>query len=366
MSQHYVVVAMSGGVDSSVAAALLVQAGYRVEGLMLQLWSERTDNVANPNLNRCCTPDQLHDAEQVARYLNIPFRTMDVSHLFRQTVVENFIDCYTAGLTPNPCLICNQQIRFGFMLDWVKSMGADYIATGHYVRAHRSQGSYQLLVGLDATKDQSYVLHMLNQSHLSHSLFPIGEYTKPEIRILAQELGLPVAEKADSQDICFLADGDYRRFLRENAPETMRPGPILDPSGRYLGEHRGLPGYTIGQRKGIGVSAPDPLYVLGSIPAQNALIVGPKNAAGRRQLTVTETRWVAGRPPGDGGSFQARVKIRYQGRQLAALVTPEENGRTTVLFDKPLTDIAPGQAAVFYQDQVCLGGGTIAPMELES
>ncbi len=364
-----VIVAMSGGVDSSVAAALLVRSGYQVEGLMLRLWNEpagssaRVRGWANPISNRCCTPDQVRDAQRVAHILNIPFHTLDVTDLFRQTVVEDFIQAYAAGLTPNPCLACNRRVRFGFLLEHAIGLGADYLATGHYVRLAQEGTQVQLLCGVDASKDQSYVLYMLQQAQLAHLLFPAGRFTKTQIRAMAAEWELPVASKPDSQDICFLADGDYRRFLLEHIPEAMQPGPIVDQAGRILGEHQGLPGYTIGQRKGIGVSAPEPLYVLRTDPAQNTLVVGPRGALKRRELTTARTQWVAGGPPAGVQSFGAEVKIRYRARPAPATITHLADGHALVQFDQPLSDITAGQAAVFYHNQVCLGGGMIAPQE---
>ncbi len=358
-----VVVAMSGGVDSSVAAALLAKADYQVEGLMLRLWSEPASDAGGRPENRCCTPSQLADAQSVAQTLGIPFRTLDAVELFRSTVVESYIGAHAAGLTPNPCVVCNRRVRFGFLLDQVRDWGAQYLATGHYVRVQQSGPSYQILRGADAAKDQSYVLYSLNQSRLPHLLFPLGDYTKAEVRALAREFGLPVADKADSQDVCFLADGDYRRFLRQQAPDAMRPGPILDLGGNVVGKHQGLAAYTIGQRKRLGISAPSPLYVLATDPARNALVVGPRNALGRRTLTTVDTRWVAGRPPAGDTPFQAEIKIRYRGRLLPAAVTPGKDGKATARFEETLSDITPGQAAVFYQGSTCLGGGTIAPWE---
>ncbi len=366
-SAKRVVVAMSGGVDSSVAAAMLVRAGYRVHGLMLRLWSEPAgrleDCPGGQAANRCCTPEQVADAQRVADMLDIPFDTLDAVQLFRSTVVQDFIDTYAAGLTPNPCVVCNRQIRFGFLFEHAKAMGAQYLATGHYVRVQQVDGDYRLLRGMDKVKDQSYVLYMLNQLHLPHLLFPVGAYTKNQIRELAHEWGLSVAAKADSQDICFLADGDYRRFLRQQAPDAVRPGPIVDLEGRKVGEHRGLVAYTIGQRRGLGISAPQPLYVAGIDPARNAILVGSKDAARRRQLITTDTEWVAGRPPAGGRSIEAEVRTRYQARPIPATVTPGPGGRATVRFTSGPSDVAPGQAAVFYQGDVCLGGGTISPVE---
>jgi tRNA-specific 2-thiouridylase len=363
MERKRVVVAMSGGVDSSVAAALLVQAGYRVEGVMLKLWSEPAGPQAGPMANRCCTLDQMADARRVAELLDIPFQTWDVAQLFRDRVVASFVRSYAAGLTPNPCLDCNRHVRFGYLLERVRAMGADYLATGHYVRLRQTDGRYELLSGADPSKDQSYVLHMLGQSHLPYLLFPVGRYSKAKIRELAREFGLPVAAKADSQDICFLADGDYRRFLRQVAPESMQAGPILDREGNTLGTHAGLPAYTIGQRKGLQISAPRPLYVLEIDPRRNALIVGTRGAAGRCQLTALETCWVAGRPPDEPRPFPVEVRIRYRSRSFPAMVEPIGGGRTAVRFDEPVLDVTPGQAAVFYRQEVCLGGGTIARQE---
>jgi tRNA-specific 2-thiouridylase len=359
MSGKRVVVAMSGGVDSSVAAALLVRAGYQVEGVMLKLWSESPGPPSDPVANRCCTPDQVADARAVAEILGIPFHTWDVVDLFRETVVDDFIAAYSAGLTPNPCLVCNRQIRFGYLLERVTEMGADYLATGHYVRLDRDGGEARLLRGVDAAKDQSYVLHMLQQSQLRQLLFPVGDYAKTEIRGLARELDLPVAAKADSQDICFLSDGDYRRFLRQHAPEAMRPGPILDRTGTRLGTHQGLAAYTIGQRRGLNVTAPQPLYVLEIDPSRNVLVVGTKGEVGQRELTTRGTHWVSGNPPDGERPFPAEVRIRYKSTPRPATITPGAEGEATVRFRDPLSDITPGQAAVFYHGEVCLGGGTI-------
>lgn len=353
---------MSGGVDSSVAAALLVQAGYKVEGVMLRLWCEPAHEGVGLSANRCCTSDQQADARRVAELLNIPLHVWNVEELFRQWVVEPFVDSYSAGLTPNPCLDCNRHIRFGYLLDRVRETGADFMATGHYVRLRKTDSLYELLRGVDPSKDQSYVLHMLDHSQLPFLLFPVGHYHKHHVRKLASEFGLPVADKADSQDICFLADGDYRRFLRQVAPASMREGPILDYDGNTLGMHDGLPSYTIGQRKGLRISAGEPLYVLAMDPHRNALIVGPKAAADQCQLTTLATSWVAGEPPEGGQAFRAEVRIRYKSRLVPALVKPTDGARTEVRFQEPLL-VSPGQAAVFYRQQVCLGGGTIAREE---
>ena len=295
-----VAVAMSGGVDSSVAAALLVEQGYRVIGIMLRLWSE----PGCEDLNRCCTPQAMSLARQVAAHLGIPFYVLDAKQPFRATVVEAFFEGYARGVTPNPCLVCNRRIRWGFLLEHARALGAERFATGHYARLRRlPDGTVQLLKGRDAAKDQSYVLAMLSQEQLQRTLLPIGEYTKAEVRALAERFGLPVAQRPDSQDLCFLAGQDYRDFLARHRPDTLRPGPILTPDGQEIGRHRGLAFYTIGQRKGLGLAAPRPLYVLDKDPARNALIVGPAEALGRRALADDRPR---GHRRGGGGRSRRR------------------------------------------------------------
>lgn len=351
-----VVVAMSGGVDSSVAAALLLEQGYDVIGVMLRLWAEVDDGQAS--LNRCCSLEAVEDARRVAAHLGIPFYLRNVEQPFKERVVDTFIEGYTQGITPNPCLACNQHIRFGALLRHALALGADYLATGHYARVRSTPvGTYQLLKAKDERKDQSYVLHVLNQKQLSHALFPVGEYTKPEVRHLAVQYGLPVAEKGESQELCFVIDNDYRRFLKTWAGEAIRPGPIQDRTGRVLGEHQGLSFYTVGQRKGLGITAPVPLYVLYLDMAENALIVGTADELGRSELTTKEVNWMAGQSPTE--PFEASARIRYKARDVSATVTPLPENRAYVRFDEPLRDITPGQGVVFYKGEVCLGGGII-------
>ncbi|MBE3038680.1 MAG: tRNA 2-thiouridine(34) synthase MnmA [Chloroflexi bacterium] len=356
-----VVVALSGGVDSSVAAALLKQQGYDVIGMMLRLWSE----TGREESNRCCTPDSMALARRVAAMLDIPFYVVDAKELFYSTVVQSFLDGYAQGVTPNPCLICNRQIKWDFLLNHALALGADYLATGHYAKKQETEdGKWQLLRSTDRSKDQSYVLHVLTQEKLAKALFPVGEYPKPEIRKLAGSFGLPTAARSDSQDLCFLAGEDYRDFLRRNAPEIGRPGPILTRDGKTLGEHQGLAYYTIGQRKGLGVASPVPLYVLAKDAATNTLVVGSEEELGSRELIAKDVNWISGEAPTE--SFRAEVKTRYTAREAWAEITPldvNQPGETfrslRVRFDAPQRDITPGQAAVFYDGDLVLGGGMI-------
>jgi tRNA-specific 2-thiouridylase len=350
-----VVVAMSGGVDSSVAAALLKQQGYDVTGMMLRLWSE----PGKEDSNRCCTPDAMALARRVAAHLDIPFYVVDAKEIFHATVVQTFLDGYAQGVTPNPCLICNRSIRWEYLLEHALALGAEFMATGHYVRRRVAEDgrTVQLLRAVDRTKDQSYVLHVLTQEKLARSLFPVGEYPKTEVRRLAGTFGLPTATRADSQDLCFLAGQDYRDFIRRNAVEIPRPGPIVTASGKTVGEHRGLAFYTIGQRKGLGIASPVPLYVMGKDAASNTLVVGTGEELGRSELIAAPVHWQGGRPP--SGPLRAQVKIRYTAREVPAQVKPLEGGGARVRFDEPQRDITPGQAAVFYDGDLLLGGGTI-------
>jgi tRNA-specific 2-thiouridylase len=348
-----VVVAMSGGVDSSVAAALLKEQGYDVVGMMLRLWSE----PGKEDSNRCCTPDSMGQARRVAAKLDIPFYVVDAKDVFHNTVVQYFLDGYARGETPNPCLICNRQIRWTFLLDHALALEAEFMATGHYVRIQKGESSYQLLRAVDRNKDQSYVLHVLNQDKLKHALFPVGDYPKPEIRAIAEKYGLSTASRKDSQDLCFLAGEDYRNFLQRNAAQMLRPGQIVTREGKALGEHNGLANYTIGQRKGLGVASPIPLYVLGKDAVTNTLVVGTQEELGSRELMARDLNWVSGEVPAE--PFCAEVKIRYTAKESPALVTPLSGGQVKVQFDAPQRDITAGQAAVFYQEDLMIGGGLI-------
>ncbi len=355
-----VVVAMSGGVDSSVALALLVRQGYDAVGVMAHFWAEAScDGSAAPN--KCCSPESEAIARQVCRRMGVPFYAVDLVDAFRRAVVEPFIADYLRGRTPNPCLACNRDVKFGLLLDYALAQGADYLATGHYVRIRREGDTFLLLRGLDARKDQSYVLHMLGQRELAHALFPLGEMTKEQVRALARELGLASAERPESQEICFIRDNDYRRFLSDVAPEGIRPGPIYNTAGERIGTHKGLPFYTIGQREGLGIAHTEPLYVLAIRAEDNALVVGPARELGRDTLVASRVSFVAGHPP----PLPARVtaKIRYAAKEAPATLTRVEGDRAWVAFAAPLRDITPGQGVVFYDGEVVLGGGIIEASE---
>jgi tRNA-specific 2-thiouridylase len=355
-SDTRVVVAMSGGVDSSVAAALLVEQGYDVIGMMMRLWSEET--VADGAHNRCCTPEQMNDARRIADKLGIPFYVLDTQDVFRNTVVEYFIDQHRQAFTPNPCIECNRHIRFTYLLNNALALDADYLATGHYARVSQaSNGEYLLKKGIDESKDQSYVLSILQQKHLKHVKFPVGDFPKSVVRALAAKFGLPTASKKDSQDLCFLGDGDYRRFLADFAPDVMAPGPIVLKSGEVIGEHQGLANYTIGQRKGLGVTYDMPLYVLATNPYKNALIVGVQDELGQQSLTAKRVSWVSNHHPLE--PFRAEVKIRYKAKPAFATIEPLNEERFRIVFDSPIRDITPGQGAIIYDGDVCLGGGII-------
>lgn len=349
-----ILVAVSGGVDSSVVAALLAEQGYPVIGVMMHLWSEAGKECEN----KCCTPQSMEEARKSAQTIGYPFHVIDAAEIFRNQIVQYFLDEYAQGKTPNPCVICNKDIKWGLLFDKVKEFGADFLATGHYVRLDKGKDSkIKVLRAKDTSKDQSYVMCMLKQHQLEKTLFPLGNLLKTEVRELAHHYDLPMAEKKDSQDLCFVSDTSYKDFLLRNAPEIAQPGQIYDRHGNRLGDHQGLAFYTIGQRKGIGIAAPEPLYVLEKNAKDNLLIVGTVDELSQKQIEVKEVNWINGETPSD--ELHAKVKIRYKADFQNATVIPVENNKVIITFENPIRDATPGQYAVFYDDDELLGGGEI-------
>ncbi|MGH2554266.1 MAG: tRNA 2-thiouridine(34) synthase MnmA [Actinomycetota bacterium] len=347
-----VLVAMSGGVDSSVAAALLHEQGYRVLGSHMKLVH------MNGVDHGCCGPRAEADAAAVADIVGFDFEIADMNEVFERTVLADFFAEHRAGRTPNPCVRCNQFIKFDAFLDRADRLGFDYVATGHYVRTWKdASGRRHLGRGLDRSKDQSYVLHMLGQEQLGRSLFPVGEQTKSETRVHALRLGLPVAGKPDSQEVCFVPGADHGAFLATHAPDLVRAGEVVDASGRVVAEHDGTFRFTIGQRRGLGVSIGERAFVLDMDASSNRVMVGPGELLSKGGLLADRVSWVAGEPPSKG-PFQAEVRIRYRGENVAAVV--ESLGdEVRVAFRAPERAVAPGQSVVFYRDDEVLGGGRI-------
>jgi tRNA-specific 2-thiouridylase len=350
---------MSGGVDSSVAAALLARDGYDVVGLSMQLYDQAgRDGEGQVRFGSCCTIDDLHDARRVAARIGIPHYIVNFERQFNETVVSNFVREYAAGRTPIPCVHCNGDLKFATLVDRAQGMGADFVATGHYARVERDEatGRYLLKRGIDAAKDQSYFLFTLNQAQLAHAMFPLGSLDKPAVREHARELGLSVADKPDSHEICFVPDGDHAAFLERhgNAPSA---GAIRSADGHVVGRHEGVHRFTVGQRKGLGLSSPIPLYVVGIDAGSSTVTVGPREALDRRELTASGVNWIAGAPPAAGSRITAQIRHRH--REAAATIDPIGADRARVTFDEPQSAIAPGQATVFYQGDVVIGGGWI-------
>ena len=350
-----VLVGMSGGVDSSATAALLVEQGYDVVGVTLKLWPQDCISRAE---DKCCGPQAVVDARAVCHKLGIPYYLIDEAADFQRLVINYFAAEYQAGRTPNPCVMCNEKLKFGTLIERARQLGAEYIATGHFARLERrDDGRVLLKRGRDPRKDQSYFLFSLRQQQLAHALFPLGELTKNETREIARESHLKTADKEESMEICFVPDKDYGGFLRQANLVQKHQGEIVDLQGQVLGHHDGIEFYTIGQRKGLGIAAPQPLYVIELDPASNRVIVGDDSKLERAEFRVERCNWI----PFDTlpGPLEVTAKIRYNHPGAAATVTPAENNAATGKLHAPQRAITPGQACVFYQGDLVLGGGWI-------
>ena len=339
-----VLVAMSGGVDSSVAAALLIEQGYQVSGGTIDAFFEKKS---------------ISDAQEIAKRLDIPFYVFDFKKEFRQKIINYFIAEYNRGITPNPCVLCNQEIKFGLLMEKAKELKLDYLATGHYATViHHQTGRQLLKKAVDREKEQSYMLYGLSQEQLKYTLFPLGQYPKSTIREIAKDLDLFVHDKAESQDICFIPDGDYAAFLKQQSPDLVKTGPILDIKGKQLGVHKGLHYYTIGQRKGLGIASADPLYVVRLDKKNNAVIVGRDQDVFNRSLLASSLNWIAVEEVKEPMTVAA--KIRYNSDETAATIYPIDGERIKVVFKEKQRAITPGQSVVFYQEDIVLGGGIIS------
>ena len=350
---------MSGGVDSSVAAALLHEQGHDVIGVSMQLYdnSQVTDSGQRA-FGTCCTIDDLYDARRVAATIGIPHYIVNFENQFGEHVIANFVREYTHGRTPIPCSHCNSDLKFAELLDRARAYDAEQLATGHYARVERDpHGVYHLFRGADTSKDQTYFLFSLTQEQLARAAFPVGHLDKDTVRAHAQRLNLHVTQKPDSQEICFVPDGDYAAFIERRAPDAARPGTVVDPAGRVLGTHAGVHRFTIGQRKGLGLSSTEPLYVLEIKPDSAQVVVGGKDALGRTHLTASQVNWVSGAAP--EGWLGITAQIRHRHAAAPARVRRTDEGRAEVEFDAPQTAVTPGQAVVFYNGDEVLGGGWI-------
>lgn len=351
-----IVIAMSGGVDSSVAAALLAESGHEVIGLSMQLYDQRSSPEA---FGSCCSLDDLQDARRVAAAIGIPHYIVNFEARFQETVVRNFVSEYAAGRTPIPCVHCNADLKFATLVERAAAFDAAWVATGHYARVRFDEDvrRYRLLRGLDPDKDQSYFLFSLNQEQLTHAVFPVGHLRKPEVRAQAERLGLSVAAKPDSHEICFVPDGRPADFVERHLAAEPRGGEIVDTSGRTVGHHRGLHRFTVGQRKGLGLSTGAPLYVLRLEPDEGRVVVGSRDELGRRSLRATVVNWISGEPPAAPRRVTARIRHRHH--DAPATVTADGDAAAHLQFDEPQLAVTPGQAVVFYDGEEVLGGGWI-------
>ncbi|MBT6611368.1 MAG: tRNA 2-thiouridine(34) synthase MnmA [Deltaproteobacteria bacterium] len=350
--QSSVLVAMSGGVDSSLAAKMLKDEGFAVSGMILRLWGDEENSAQKAKMEEAIT-----DAKKMAAFIDIPLEVRDFRKEFKEIVVDYFVSAYERATTPNPCPVCNNQIKFGLMMKEMEKAGADYLATGHYARIKKVGSEYLLQKGVDARKDQSYFLYQLGQQQLSRLLFPLGGLLKTQVREKANDFDLPVKKRPESQDLCFVGDNDYRRFIADHSDMEFEKGPIVDQAGKRLGFHAGLPCYTIGQRKGLGVAAGEPLYVIGMEPDTNTLMVGNQTQRLKNELTASEVNYINGTALTEPTSVT--LKIRLAAKGVTAILTPLADNRVHLKSESALNDVAPGQSAVFYHDETLIGGGII-------
>lgn len=358
MSKGKVMLGMSGGVDSSVAAAVLCEQGYEVVGVTMQIWPDMQEDKKQTE-GGCCSLSAVDDARRVADRLGISYYVLNFKDVFQQKVIDYFTDEYLKGRTPNPCIACNRFVKFEALLTKAVSMGMDYIATGHYARIvyDESLDRYLLKKSATAQKDQTYALYTMTQDQLKRTLFPIGDFTKDQVRALARELALPVATKPDSQEICFVDDNDYGRFIEENTITDIKRGYFVDTEGNRLGMHKGIIHYTVGQRKGLGISFGKPMFVVAVRPEDNTVVLGNANEVFSSELTASDINWIS---IGELKSeMRVTAKIRYSAKEAAAVIKPLDNNRVHVLFDEPQRAVTPGQSVVFYDGDIVVGGGTI-------
>ena len=363
MSRPTVLLGMSGGVDSSVAALLLTEQGYDVRGLTLQVWEQEDETVAVTKKwqeRGCC---KVGLARHVAKLLDIPHEVVDTRESFQKGVIDDFVSGYVSGETPNPCVRCNERVKFGKLFHLAQERGVDYVATGHYARIQHTDQGYSLLQGLDSKKDQSYFLYRISRSWLPKILFPLGELRKTEVWARAEHMGLPIEELQESQEICFVTQGDYREFIKIEAPQAVRPGPFVGSDGQYLGEHQGIAFYTPGQRKRLGLATGERLYVHHVVPETNTVVVGREAPLQQQECLVGDLNWLSEK--GFEVGRDVHVKYRYASPSVAARLTANTNGTVNISFEAPQKALSPGQSAVFYQGEQVLGGGIIQRTEIQ-
>ncbi|MEE0980422.1 MAG: tRNA 2-thiouridine(34) synthase MnmA [Acutalibacteraceae bacterium] len=348
-------IAMSGGVDSSLAAKLMKDKGFDCIGCTMKLYHNEDAGIESSRT--CCSLDDVEDARSVAYKLGMPFYVFNFTDAFRDTVIRKFIESYENGITPNPCIDCNRYMKFDKLYERAKTLGCDYIVTGHYARIEEENGKFVLKKALDETKDQSYVLYSMTQDQLVHTMFPIGSMQKTEVRAIAEESGFVNADKPDSQDICFVPNGDYASVIELQTGKESAEGNFVDKQGNNLGRHKGVIHYTIGQRKGLGVSSTEPLYVCNICPKDGNVVLGSNDDLFSREADVSDFNWISGEVP--GSEFRCKTKIRYRQPEQWVTVIPTGADTVHIVFDEPQRAITPGRAAVFYDGDTVLGGGTI-------